>query len=138
MNAYRWSELHPGLTHSFAVEVTPAMMQNFLALSDDTNPLHLDREFATESGFREVVAYGMLTSALYSRLVGVYPAGPLLPVTWNSGGFFKSGYVGDQLTVRGEIAYLNEAFRRIEIKASIQTDSQVISKAKIKVGLNEH
>lgn len=138
MNAYRWSELHPGLTHSFAVEVTPAMMQNFLALSDDTNPLHLDREFATESGFREVVAYGMLTSALYSRLVGVYLPGRFCLLHGIQVDFSNPAYVGDQLTVRGEIAYLNEAFRRIEIKASIQTDSQVISKAKIKVGLNEH
>ncbi|MGH9570214.1 MAG: MaoC/PaaZ C-terminal domain-containing protein, partial [Candidatus Angelobacter sp.] len=123
---------------SFAVELTPAMMQNFLALSDDTNPLHLDREFATESGFREVVAYGMLTSALYSRLVGVYLPGRFCLLHGIQVDFSNPAYVGDQLRVRGEIAYLNEAFRRIEIKASIQTDSQVISKAKIKVGLNEH
>lgn len=137
MNAYRWSDLHPGLACSFTVELTAAMMEGFREISGDTNPLHLNRAFATEAGFRDVVGYGMLTSALYSKLVGVYLPGRFCVLHGIQVDFSNPAYVGDQLTVKGEISYLNEAFRRIEIKAWIETSSQVISKAKIKVGLNE-
>ena len=137
MNAYRWSELHAGLAHSFSVQLTPAMMQDFLHLSGDTNPLHLDATFAKEAGFRDVVAYGMLTSALYSRMVGVYLPGRFCVLHGIQVDFSNPAYVGDWLTVKGEIAHLNDAFRRIEIKASIENGTQVISKAKIRVGLNE-
>lgn len=137
MNAYRWSELHTGLTHSFSVQITPEMMQDFLRLSGDSNPLHVDPAFAKESGFPDVVVYGMLTSALYSRMVGVYLPGRFCLLHGIQVDFSNPAYVGDQLTVRAEIVHLNEAFQRIEIKASIESGTQVISKAKIRVGLNE-
>jgi 3-hydroxybutyryl-CoA dehydratase len=137
MNAYRWSDLHPGLACSFTAELTAGMMESFREISGDTNPLHLDRGFATEAGFRDVVSYGMLTSAFYSKLVGVYLPGRFCVLHGIQVDFSNPAYVGDQLTVKGEISYMNEAFRRIEIKASIETSSQVISRAKIKVGLNE-
>jgi 3-hydroxybutyryl-CoA dehydratase len=137
MNAYRWSDLHTGLAYSFSVQLTPAMMQDFLHLSGDTNPLHQDAAFAKEAGFPDVVAYGMLTSALYSRMVGVYLPGRFCLLHGIQVDFSNPAYVGDWLTVKGEIAHLNDAFRRIEIKASIENGAQVISKAKIRVGLNE-
>ena len=138
MNAYRWSELRAGLAYSFEVELTPAMMQQFLELSGDTNPLHLDRSFAKEAGFQDVVAYGMLTSALYSRLVGVYLPGRYALLQGIDVDFSKPAFVGDSLTVKGEITYLNEAYRRVEIKATIENGKDVISKARIRVGVHEH
>lgn len=137
MNAYRWSELHTGLAHSFSVQITPEMMQEFLRLSGDNNPLHVDAAFAKESGFPGVVVYGMLTSALYSRMVGVYLPGRFCLLHGIQVDFSNPAFVGETLTVKAEIVHLNEAFRRIEIKASIENGEKVISKAKIRVGLNE-
>jgi 3-hydroxybutyryl-CoA dehydratase len=137
MNAYRWPELHVGLAHSFSVQLTQEMMQEFLHLSGDTNPLHLDSAFARESGFPDAVAYGMLTSSLYSRMVGVYLPGRFCLLHGIQVEFSNPAYVGDWLTVKAEIAHLNDAYRRIEIKASIENGEKVISKAKIRVGLNE-
>jgi 3-hydroxybutyryl-CoA dehydratase len=79
----------------------------------------------------------MLTSALYSRMVGVYLPGRFCLLHGIQVDFSNPAYVGDWLTVKAEIAHLNDAFRRIEIKASIENGAQVISKAKIRVGLNE-
>jgi 3-hydroxybutyryl-CoA dehydratase len=138
MNAYRWSELHTGLAHSFEVELTPLMMRQFLDLSGDNNPVHLDLTFAAEPGFREVVVCGMLLSAICSRLVGVYLPGRYCLLHGIAVDFSKPAYVGDKLTVKGEIAHLNEAYRRIEIKAAIENGVELISKAKIRVGLHEH
>jgi 3-hydroxybutyryl-CoA dehydratase len=75
MNEYRWEELHVGLRHEFDVTLTDEMLGTFRALSGDTNPLHGDREFAVRAGFPGAVAFGLLTSAFYSQLVGVYLPG---------------------------------------------------------------
>ena len=75
MNSYRWDELSEGLSHQFEVQLTQSMLMNFLELSGDQNLLHTDSEFARHAGFRDIIAHGMLTSALYSTLVGVYLPG---------------------------------------------------------------
>jgi 3-hydroxybutyryl-CoA dehydratase len=138
MNVYHWSELHAGLAHSFEVELAPEMMLQFLELSGDNNPLHLDRSFAAQAGFNDVVAYGMLTSALYSRLVGVYLPGRYALLQAIRVDFSKPAYVGDKLTVKGEVGHLNEAYRQVEIRATIENEVHVISKARIWVGVHEH
>lgn len=138
MNVYHWSELYTGLAHSFEVELAPAMMLQFLELSGDNNPLHLDRSFAAQAGFSDVVAYGMLTSALYSRLVGVYLPGRYALLQGIRVDFSKPAYVGDKLTVKGEVGHLNETHRQVEIRATIENEVHVISKARIWVGVHEH
>jgi 3-hydroxybutyryl-CoA dehydratase len=69
--------------------------------------------------------------------VGVYLPGRFCLLHGIQVDFSNPAYVGDWLTVKAEIVHLNDAFRRIEIKASIENGTQVISKAKIRVGLNE-
>jgi acyl dehydratase len=44
-------------------------LRNYAAASGDTNPLHLDTEFAQRAGFNDVIVHGMLGMALLGRLV---------------------------------------------------------------------
>jgi 3-hydroxybutyryl-CoA dehydratase len=115
------------------------MQTDFSELSGDRNPLHIDSEFARHAGFRDVVAYGMLTSALYSTLVGVYLPGRYCLLQGIDVDFVNPAFLGDRLRIAGSISYLNQAYRRADVKASIHNgNSQLISKAKIRVGVHEH
>ena len=136
-NAYRWNDLHEGLSHCFEVELTAEMMDGFRQLSGDTNPLHQDVKFAREAGFSGVVAFGLLTTALYSRLVGVYLPGKFCLLHGLDVDFVNPAFVGDRLVVSGEIRHLSEALRRIELRGRITRDETVISRAKLRVGLHE-
>lgn len=139
MNAYQWNELHEGLSHEFEAELTQSMIEDFVRLSGDNNPLHTDPEFAQKAGFRTAVAHGMLTSALYSRLVGIYLPGRYWILHGIDLDFVKPAFVGDCLRVSGAVTYLNQAFRRVEMKATIYNQhGHLISRAKIRVGLHEH
>jgi len=139
MNSYRWDELSEGLSHEFEVQLTQSMLKKFLELSGDQNPLHTDSEFARHGGFRDKIAYGMLTSALYSTLVGVYLPGRYCLLQGIDVDFVNPAFLGDHLRVAGSISYLNRAYRRAEVKASIHNgDGQLISRAKIRVGVHEH
>lgn len=136
MNDYRWDDLALGMSAQFDVELTSEMMKAFANLSGDLNPLHMDEEFARESGFPGRVAFGMLTSSFYSRLVGMYLPGKRALLDGIQIDFKAPVYIGDQLTVSGEIAFLNETYHRCEIKARIRNAAgQMISKAMIRAGV---
>jgi 3-hydroxybutyryl-CoA dehydratase len=138
MNEYRWSDLKLGLKAQFEVAISETAMQGFAEISGDVNPLHLDEEFARQSGFRGRVAFGLLASSFYSRLVGVYLPGKWALLHGIDVEMKAPAFVGDRLRVMGEITHLSDPFRRVEIKAAIVNgEGKTISKAKIRAGVHE-
>jgi len=122
----------------FEVPLTAEMMTAFAAISGDLNPLHRDEDYARQKGFPGRVAFGMLTSSLYSRLVGMYLPGKRALLQGIDLEFKGPAYIGDVLSVSGEVTYLNEAYRRVELKGQIVNQAgQLISTAKIRVGVHE-
>jgi 3-hydroxybutyryl-CoA dehydratase len=138
MNEYLFEDIEVGSKESFTAYVTEEMMSSFAEVSGDYNPLHIDEVFAKENGFNSKVVFGMLTSSLYSRLVGMNLPGKHALLQGIELSFRKPVYVGDCLKVTGEVVYKNDAYKQLEIKAMIENQEEVIvSKAKIKVGVSE-
>jgi 3-hydroxybutyryl-CoA dehydratase len=136
MNTYRFTELYKGLEATFVVTVSKAMMDKFLEISGDINPLHVDERYANEKGFKGRVVYGLLTSTFYSTLVGVYLPGKFCILQGVDIQFSKPVFVGDELTIVGKIHYINDAYRQLEIKATIINQENIkVSTALIKTGL---
>jgi 3-hydroxybutyryl-CoA dehydratase len=136
MNDYRWEDLSVGMSAHFQVELTAGQMTAFAGLSGDVNPLHCDAEFAGASGFRGRVVYGLLTSSFYSTLVGMHLPGKRALLDGIDIEFKSPAYVGDRLTISGEIAFMNDAYHRIELKARIRNaEGTIVSKATIRAGV---
>ena len=137
MMEYSWSDLYIGLRHEFDAAFSAEQATAFAALSGDINPLHVDKAYAIGAGFPGPVLFGMLTSSLYSQLVGVYLPGKFALLQGIQIDFSSPCYVGDHLHVVGEVVFLSEAYRRLEIKATIRNgDGKLVSKALIKVGFH--
>lgn len=137
MNAYRWDDLVVGLRHELTVVLTAEMFAAFAALSGDTNPLHVDADYARGAGFPGPVAFGLLTSSFYSQLVGVYLPGKYALLHGIDVDFVTPAFVGDTLLVSGEITYLTDAYHRVELRGRITNQAgKTVSKAKIRVGLH--
>jgi 3-hydroxybutyryl-CoA dehydratase len=136
MNSFTLDDISVGLTQSFDTSVATDMLDKFLEISGDINPLHVDRDYALSKGFKDKVVYGLLTSAFYSTLAGVYLPGKYCILQGLDISFSKPVFVGDTLTVTGTVSYVNEAYKQLEIKAGITNqDGAKVSKAKIKAGL---
>jgi len=136
MNKYKFEDIKIGLLESFNTKINSSMMDKFLDISNDVNPLHIDKEYAKDKGFPDRVVYGLLTSSFYSTLVGVYLPGKYCILQGIDIQFSKPVYIDDELKISGKVSYINEAYKQIEIKATIlNQENKKVSKATIKVGV---
>ena len=63
------NKLFKGMSHSHNFIITKEMMDGFLSISNDTNKLHTDENFAKINKFDGVVVYGGLLIAQISYLI---------------------------------------------------------------------
>jgi 3-hydroxybutyryl-CoA dehydratase len=135
MNEYALADISVGMAQEFSVTVTTEMTTRFVEICGDVNPLHADRHYAESRGFRDRVVHGMLTSAFYSKLVGVYLPGKYCLLQGIKITFHQPVFAGDQLDVRGEVTHVSEALRVITVRGSITNQNgEIVSKAQIQVG----
>ena len=76
MGRLYFEDLNEGMTDSFEKEITDTDIMAFAAITGDTNPIHLNEEFASETIFEGRVAHGMLTASFISTVIGTKMPGP--------------------------------------------------------------
>jgi 3-hydroxybutyryl-CoA dehydratase len=136
LSEYVWEDLRVGLRHEFQTRISEQMMERFRIDIGDINPLHTDGSYARECGFRDRVVYGMLVASFYSTLAGVYLPGRYCLLHGLEVSFVKPVFVGEQLTVTGEVRYLNQAYRQAHLAAQIRNENgTLVSKAKLLTGV---
>ena len=133
MNKYKINDIHIGMKESFSITVTQEDMKKFLEISGDDSPLHTDPQFAIAHGFRDKISYGMLTAALISRMSGCYLPGNNSMTLGVKVDFVKPVYIGDKLTVTGEVIEIQEEFKQVMLKVAIRNqDNQKVLRGKFK------
>ena len=75
-HGYFLEDLTVGMKAVYGKTVTDADIVLFSGVSGDTNPLHLDHEFASRTMFGGPIVHGMLTASLISTVVGTRLPGP--------------------------------------------------------------
>jgi 3-hydroxybutyryl-CoA dehydratase len=67
---YYLEDLAVGQSASYAKTVTEADIVLFAGVSGDTNPMHLNQEFAAKTAFKGRIAHGMLSAGFISTVLG--------------------------------------------------------------------
>ncbi len=136
MNDYSMKNLYIGLTESFSKTITIDMMSDFLKLSGDENPLHIDESFAKSKGFQDRVVYGMLTASFISTLGGCYLPGKYCIIQGVETKFLRPVYIGDEITVTGEVVDIREELNYIEIKVTMKNQKgEKVLRGTLKAGV---
>jgi len=76
LHGYYFEDLEVGMTDVFSKTITESDIVIFAGLSGDTNPVHLNEEFAMGTMFKGRIAHGMLTSSFISTVIGTKLPGP--------------------------------------------------------------
>lgn len=138
MNTYDFEDLEIGHKEGFSITVSDGMLDSFRDITGDVNPFHRDDEFAKEHGFNGHAAFGMLTASFLSTLAGVYLPGEKSIIHNTEIKFMKPVYPGDTLTVNGEVAEKNDAYRVMRIKVSITKDNgEKVLRGSMQIGFLE-
>ena len=95
-----------GMTASFAKTVTDADLVLFVGVSGDTNPVHLDQDYAAGTMFKGRVAHGALTASFISTALGTKLPGPGSIYVAQTLKFKAPVHVGDTVTARVEVTAL--------------------------------
>lgn len=107
----------------------------FKKITGDINPLHLIDDYAIEKGFNARVVHGMLTASFYSKLIGVYLPGENSLIHSIDTKFLNPVYLNDELEISGELSYINNSMRQLEVACKIVNQNNIkVSTALIKVG----
>jgi len=76
LHGYYFEDLEIGMYDIFAKTITDADIVTFAGISGDTNPVHLNEEFAGNTMFKGCIAHGILTASFISTVIGTKLPGP--------------------------------------------------------------
>lgn len=122
---YDFEDLTVGMTASMGRTVSEADILAFAAVSGDTNPVHMDAEFAAATMFAGRIAHGMLSASYVSTVFGTRLPGPGCIYVSQSLRFKAPVRVGDTVVARVTVTALDPDRRR----ASFDTVCTVGGKA---------
>lgn len=126
-----FDEISVGQSARLVRTLTLEDIQAFAAVSGDTNPAHLDIEFANASLFHEVIGHGMWSASLISTLLGTQFPGSGTIYLDQTLHFKRPVKVGDT------IAVLLTVISKNNDKKSVQFDCLVTNQNNEKVVVGE-
>jgi 3-hydroxybutyryl-CoA dehydratase len=97
---------------------TETDVRNFAGVSGDTNPMHLNEEFAQQTVFKGCIVHGMLTASLISAVIGTKLPGPGCIYMSQSLKFLAPVRVGDTVYAVVTVKELFPDKRRVLVSTS--------------------
>ena len=126
-HGYFFEDLKVGMTASFAKTVSEADIVLFAGVSGDTNPMHIDQEFAAKTQFKGRIAHGILSASFISTVIGTRLPGPGSIYLSQSLRFKAPVRIGDTVTARVEVAELFPEKKRATLKTVCTVGGTVVT-----------
>ncbi|MBL4906465.1 MAG: MaoC family dehydratase [Sneathiella sp.] len=100
-------DLSIGMSAIFAKTITEADIVLFAGITGDTNPIHINQEFAEKTIFKQRIAHGMLSAGLISTVFGTKLPGPGAIYMNQNLNFKAPVFVGDTVTATVTLREIN-------------------------------
>lgn len=120
-------EIEVGMNVSYSQTVTDADIKAFAGISGDTNPVHIDEEYACESQFKKRIAHGMMTASYFSALFGTKIPGEGCVYTRQSLNFKRPIYIDDTVIATVTVSNINIEKRRVTFKTVCTVKGKVVT-----------
>jgi 3-oxoacyl-[acyl-carrier protein] reductase len=111
--------LQVGDCRQLSKTITDEDIRKFVELTGDDNPLHVDRKFASETAFKDIVVHGMLGASFISTVIGTQLPGPGALWVSQAMDFLLPVRRGDRLTVSCTVLKKHERERLLELETRI-------------------
>ncbi len=111
-----FEDLSLGQKASFGKTITEADIVLFAAVTGDTNPMHLNAEYAAGTIFKARIAHGMLAAGLITKVLGTQLPGPGTIYLSQTLKFRAPVHIGDTVTAIVEVIGLHPEKHRATLR----------------------
>lgn len=129
MNVQKISDIEKftlGMTETYEQTITENDIQSFANLSGDSNPVHLDENYAAGSRFKKRIAHGLLSASFFSGLFGMKLPGNGCVYVSQSLNFRRPVYIGDRVVASVEIVKIDKPKSRLFFKTVCKVSGKVV------------
>jgi len=126
-NGYYLEDLTIGMESSYQKTITETDIDTFAALTGDTNPVHLDSEYAATTPFKARIAHGMLSAGLISTVLGTQLPGPGCIYLEQQIKFKAPVFIGDTLVATVTVADINQRRGRVSLKTQCFVNTKLVA-----------
>ena len=117
---YTFDEIKLDQSAQMLRTLSQADIEAFAAVSGDTNPAHLDAEYADATLFHGIIGHGMWGGALISALLGTVFPGPGTIYLEQNLHFSRPVRVGDTLEVTVKVTALDPDKKRVDLDCQVR------------------
>ena len=126
-HGYYLEDLTIGMESSYQKTITETDIDAFAALTGDTNPVHLDSEYAATTPFRARIAHGMLSAGLISTVLGTQLPGPGCIYLEQQIKFKAPVFIGDTLVATVTVEDINQRRGRVNLKTQCFVNTKLVA-----------
>lgn len=127
LHGYYLEDLEVGMSDSFAKTISEADVYGFAGISGDTNPVHINEEYAGTTPFGQRIAHGMLSAALISTVAGTKLPGPGAIYVDQQIKFKAPLFIGQTARAEVTVKEINERRRRVLCDTNVYVGDKVIA-----------
>jgi 3-hydroxybutyryl-CoA dehydratase len=119
--------------------ITPEIFAQFVSLSGDLNPLHMDEGYARAAGFEGCVAHGAILNAFLSAFVGMVLPGRRSMLLSTDLRYLAPSYIGDTISVEGIVEQRVDSQRVLVLGCRFhnRTRDQLVARARVQVKVRD-
>ena len=126
-HGYYLEDLTIGMESSYQKTITEIDIEAFAALTGDTNPVHLDSEYAATTPFKARIVHGMLSAGLISTVLGTQLPGPGCIYLEQQIKFKAPVFIGDTLVATVTVEDINQRRGRVSLKTQCFVNTKLVA-----------
>lgn len=119
-------ELSVGQSAQLVRTVGEADIVAFAEVTGDTNPVHLDADYAATTSFGERIAHGMLSAGYISAVLGTTLPGPGAIYLSQALKFKRPVKIGDEVTAVVTISEINQAKAQVTLSTVCKVNGKAV------------
>lgn len=116
IEGYALEDLHLGMQATVSRTITETDLRNFSGVSGDTNPMHLNEEYARQTPFGGCIVHGFLSASLISAVIGTRLPGPGCIYMGQNLKFLAPVHVGDTVYAVATVKEIRAEKRQVIIE----------------------
>ena len=126
LHGYYLEDLQVGMSDSFAKTVTEADVVLFAGITGDSNPIHINEEFAAQTMFKGRIVHGEFSGGLISAVLGTRLPGPGSVFITQSLRFKAPVRIGETVTAIVTVKEVNTERRRVTLATQCTVKDKVV------------